>query len=195
MNGNNAGGGTPAQPGGHKGRPTVYKGIEMRSRLEADYAAHLDRSGVKWEYEPTCFAGPKGQWLPDFRHHKRIRFNKEDGLPDEFIPVYTEIKPVSFVDRLIYPFHPDWDRSTARVGDILSRHEATIDKFIEQHLAVEELLGDLTLKRRFGGAVHRAPERHLAEHHLRVALVVLVDRDLGAVLTRDLLRVDPRFAL
>jgi hypothetical protein len=50
-----------------KARPTLYKGIQMRSRLEADYAAGLDRQGISWEYEPDCFAGPDGQWLPDFR--------------------------------------------------------------------------------------------------------------------------------
>jgi hypothetical protein len=49
-----------------KARPTLYKGIQMRSRLEADFAAFLDRTGDEWEYEPTCFAGPDGQWLPDF---------------------------------------------------------------------------------------------------------------------------------
>ena len=48
------------------GRETFYKGIKMRSRLEADYAADLDRQGYRWGYEPTCFAGPGGQWLPDF---------------------------------------------------------------------------------------------------------------------------------
>lgn len=48
-------------------RPTVYKGTKMRSRLEADYAAHMDRNGEAWEYEPTCFASDDGQWLPDFR--------------------------------------------------------------------------------------------------------------------------------
>lgn len=66
-----------------KARPTTYKGIQMRSRLEADYAAALDRDGEKWEYEPTCFAGPEGQWLPDFK----IGF---DG-------VYIEIKPVYLI--------------------------------------------------------------------------------------------------
>ena len=60
-------------------RPTVYKGIRMRSRLEADYAAALDRDGEKWEYEPECFAGPDGQWLPDFR----VGSDR----------AYTEIKP------------------------------------------------------------------------------------------------------
>jgi hypothetical protein len=48
-------------------RPTTYKGIKMRSRLEADYASALDRDGETWEYEPQCFGGPDGQWLPDFR--------------------------------------------------------------------------------------------------------------------------------
>jgi hypothetical protein len=48
-------------------RPTTYNGIQMRSRLEADYAAWLDRKGHTWEYEPECFASTDGQWLPDFR--------------------------------------------------------------------------------------------------------------------------------
>jgi len=49
-----------------KARPTTYKGTKMRSRLEADYAASLDRQGYRWEYEPECFASEAGQWLPDF---------------------------------------------------------------------------------------------------------------------------------
>lgn len=48
-------------------RPTLYKGIRMRSRLEADYAAYLDSNDWPWEYEPECFASEHGQWLPDFR--------------------------------------------------------------------------------------------------------------------------------
>lgn len=52
------------------GRPTTYNGIQMRSRLEADYAAWMDRVGRKWEYEPVCFASSDGQWLPDFRAGK-----------------------------------------------------------------------------------------------------------------------------
>jgi hypothetical protein len=38
----------------------------MRSRLEASFAAYLDRHQWDWEYEPACFAGSAGQWLPDF---------------------------------------------------------------------------------------------------------------------------------
>lgn len=68
-----------------KARETVYCGIRMRSRTEALYAAWLDEHGGygdTWTYEPTCFAGPEGQWLPDFGF-------TEAGLR----PVYVEVKP------------------------------------------------------------------------------------------------------
>lgn len=69
----------------------MYNGIKMRSRLEADFAAFLDRSGADWEYEPVCFAGPHSQWLPDFRiteNEKRI---------------YVEVKPASLLGEQIDP--------------------------------------------------------------------------------------------
>lgn len=47
-------------------RPTTYNGIQMRSRLEASFAAHLDNLGEPWTYEPRCFATARGQYLPDF---------------------------------------------------------------------------------------------------------------------------------
>ena len=50
-----------------KARPTTYSGIKMRSRLEALFAEELDRWGIGWTYEPECFAGPDGQYLPDFK--------------------------------------------------------------------------------------------------------------------------------
>lgn len=67
-------------------RTTMYKGIRMRSRLEADFAGFLDRSGAEWEYEPLCFAGPDGQWLPDFR----VTYNEDR--------IYFEIKPESLLE-------------------------------------------------------------------------------------------------
>ena len=67
------------------GRPTTYAGIAMRSRTEAKYAQFLDRMGYQWEYEPRCYAGPQGQYLPDF--HKIHR------LPDgDLCDVFTEVK-------------------------------------------------------------------------------------------------------
>ncbi len=49
-------------------RPTTYNGIEMRSRLEAWWAARMDEGALVWHYEPCAFAGPGvDQYLPDFR--------------------------------------------------------------------------------------------------------------------------------
>lgn len=66
-------------------RPTAYKGIKMRSRLEADYASALDRDGRAWTYEPACFGGPEGQWLPDFK------------LADT--GAYVEVKPEYLIEN------------------------------------------------------------------------------------------------
>lgn len=49
-----------------RGRQTIYKGITMRSRLEASFAAWLDGQEWSWVYEPQCFADSTGQYLPDF---------------------------------------------------------------------------------------------------------------------------------
>lgn len=51
---------------GQPARPTTYRGIEMRSRLEAKFAAYLDDQGYLWHYEPRAYAGNGGQYLPDF---------------------------------------------------------------------------------------------------------------------------------
>jgi hypothetical protein len=44
------------------GIPTLYKGREYRSRLEARWAAFFDLAGWRYEYEPFDLAG----WIPDF---------------------------------------------------------------------------------------------------------------------------------
>ncbi len=98
-------------------RPTTYKGIQMRSRLEADYASALDRDGETWEYEPKCFGGPDGQWLPDFR----VGF---DGI-------YTEIKPAHLIL---------WD--TPSMLDVYER----VDKILRQMTVAWLSEPDVTLQ-------------------------------------------------
>ena len=49
-----------------KARPTTYKGIAMRSRLEAKWAAGMDAHGVPWTYEPRAYGNEQGQYLQDF---------------------------------------------------------------------------------------------------------------------------------
>jgi hypothetical protein len=48
-------------------RPTMYRGVLMRSRLEASFAEWLDLAGLQWDYEPVCYTSKDGQYLPDFR--------------------------------------------------------------------------------------------------------------------------------
>jgi hypothetical protein len=78
------------------GRPTIYKGIRMRSRLEARFAAGLDRAMVAfadvfdpagWDYEPVCFADENGQYLPDFAYRML------DTRSGKWTQVYVEVKP------------------------------------------------------------------------------------------------------
>jgi hypothetical protein len=47
-------------------RPAEYRGVRMRSQLEADFAHHLDRMGVAWRYEPAVYGPPGEGYLPDF---------------------------------------------------------------------------------------------------------------------------------
>ena len=79
-------------------RPTTYNGVEMRSRLEAGFAMWLDQMRWPWEYEPECFASPRGQWLPDF-YVPGIRCVWIDPVTTELegaCGLYVEVKPAIF---------------------------------------------------------------------------------------------------
>jgi hypothetical protein len=66
-----------------KAIPTLYKGRQYRSRLEARWAAFFDLLGWRTEYEPIDFDG----WIPDF-------------VINEAETVYVEVKPIDrFPDR------------------------------------------------------------------------------------------------
>lgn len=47
--------------------PTVYRGIQLKSRLEAQCAFLLDRLDWEWKYEPQSYMLPNGvSFTPDF---------------------------------------------------------------------------------------------------------------------------------
>jgi uncharacterized SAM-binding protein YcdF (DUF218 family) len=52
--------------------PTIFRGVLMRSRLEARWAGVLDQAGLAWEYEPQVIrlGRSHGRWqggyVPDF---------------------------------------------------------------------------------------------------------------------------------
>ena len=74
-------------------RPTTYKGIKMRSRLEAGFAMWMDEAGIEWTYEPQCYASEAGQYLPDFQT-SNLRMACASRRP-----LFFEVKP--FVDQTV----------------------------------------------------------------------------------------------
>jgi len=110
-----------------KGRSTLYKGIRMRSRIEADYAGYLDRRGRQWKYEPDCFADERGQWLPDFRI---AGTSWADGGPDHLV----EVKPAELlepredecpycvvrrVDAIVSKVRPAWKSEPESIAEVV----------------------------------------------------------------------------
>jgi hypothetical protein len=67
-------------------RPTLYRGVRMRSRLEATVAEWFDDHDLAWGYEGDAYAAPGGQYLPDFRLSKVM----VEGEPLE---LFIEVKP------------------------------------------------------------------------------------------------------
>lgn len=80
--------------------PTMYAGVQFRSRLEARWAAFFDIVGLKWDYEPFDLAG----WIPDFKVHgfpllrRAALVGSGDMAPGALLPcscnVLVEVKPV-----------------------------------------------------------------------------------------------------
>jgi hypothetical protein len=64
--------------------PTLYEGVQYRSRLEAKWAAFFDLLGWTHQYEPFDLDG----WIPDFL------------LPGR-CPVLVEVKPITTRDGTI----------------------------------------------------------------------------------------------
>jgi hypothetical protein len=107
------------------GRPTTYRGIQMRSRLEADFAAWLDRTGQDWAYEPKCFAGSAGQWLPDFEHRR-------GGLQ------YIELKPYerSWESKGQQPDYTTWMEIVGIIEDLITRVSVAWESEPDAHLMI-----------------------------------------------------------
>lgn len=89
-----------------KARPTVYKGVQMRSRLEAGFAAWLDRYHFDWEYEPRAFASEEGQYLPDFQLSNVFVSWLENPAT-----VFVEVKPSAFLADPGYPSTQEADEA------------------------------------------------------------------------------------
>lgn len=77
-----------------KAVPTLYRGVQYRSRLEAKWAAFFDLLKWPFQYEPFDLGG----WIPDF-------------LLTGEIPVLVEVKPVTafpkFAAEKMLAAHPE----------------------------------------------------------------------------------------
>jgi hypothetical protein len=81
-------------------RPTIYRGVQMRSRLEARMAQHLDELGWGWDYEPIAFGSEQGQYLPDFALYDE---------PGKYV-MYVEVKPtVDYAERVMSRMEIIWE--------------------------------------------------------------------------------------
>lgn len=83
-------------------KPTEYRGILMRSRLEVDFARHLDDIGAVWTYEPRIFGTKGSGYLPDFV------IERPDGY--HFIEVKPTLEEVPLAKKrmeVIWATHPD----------------------------------------------------------------------------------------
>ena len=76
-----------------KAKPTVYKNIPFRSRLEAKWAIFFDEMGIDYRYEPGIYKVPINgyfmKYCPDFAL-LNVKTQQEIQLP-----IYVEIKGVN----------------------------------------------------------------------------------------------------
>jgi hypothetical protein len=93
-----------------KAIPTMYAGVQFRSRLEATWAAFFDLVGWNWEYEPLELSG----WFPDFK------ISRISGGIKELL---VEVKPMEFSSGL-------FSRNDELLRDLCPRLHAAHDKEI-----------------------------------------------------------------
>lgn len=63
---------------------TIYRGIEFRSKMEAQWAKLLDHFGILWDYEPEGFEFSDGtMYLPDFYLPETETFLEVKGIMDQ----------------------------------------------------------------------------------------------------------------
>lgn len=81
-----------------KSHPTMYNGVQYRSRLEARWAAFFDLIGWQHEYEPIDLPG----WSPDFRvvfQCGHSECEKTEGKRDGFHTLLVEVKPYFSIEQ------------------------------------------------------------------------------------------------
>lgn len=86
--------------------PTTYAGINMRSRLEAKWAAFFDQIGWRWTYEPFQGDG----YIPDFMIHGA------DPLLIEVKPAPSVYAMGQYVEKVAHGLREHWTHDVLIVG-------------------------------------------------------------------------------
>ena len=94
--------------------PTLYNGVEFRSRLEGRWAVFMDHLGVAWEYEAEGFDLWGDWYLPDFRiphleawlEIKPMQPNKRERRVAELLSIASDKDVYTFCEG----FHSDLAR-------------------------------------------------------------------------------------
>lgn len=73
--------------------PSIYRGVEFRSRMEARWAAYFDLLQILWIYEPDGIRLPSGNYCPDFQI-KPLEYSSW---------FYAEVKPTGEAADFIEP--------------------------------------------------------------------------------------------
>ncbi len=77
-----------------RGIPTIYAGVQFRSRIEAKWAAFFDELRWAWEYEPIDLAGYIPDFVLPFRHAPllvEVKHATSHGMNEELMPHTTKI--------------------------------------------------------------------------------------------------------
>jgi len=105
--------------------PTIYKGIQMRSKLETKVALFLDYLKIKWEYEPKTFLLSNGiMYKPDFylpEHKQWIEVKGVVGKNNlEISEIFSRDNSVDLLlisDDSIHFFEPCFGKDNVEVQD------------------------------------------------------------------------------
>ncbi len=92
-------------------KPTIYKGIQFRSRLEARWAKFFDEFGMSWQYEPYVFQIDLGdncyeQYTPDFLiagqefHYVEVRGDQE-RMDREYADWIRKIEAIPQIQNIV----------------------------------------------------------------------------------------------
>lgn len=78
-------------------RPTLYRGVQMRSRLEARVAEWMDAGGIVWQYEPRVYKVGAVEYLPDFQVGERTFVEVKPAIEARGTQIALSVRRAAYV--------------------------------------------------------------------------------------------------